>query len=76
MEINSKNLSNSEKIKIIATYRGFNLTTLGQEYNRRFGTKYTQNTFARKLRSDAISFSEMEQLGEILGFKVEITLED
>lgn len=65
----------AEKLKRIAAYRGYNLKTLGEEFNRRFGTKYVQQSFSKKINSGAIRYDELEQFGDILGFKVKLELD-
>lgn len=76
MNLDFTNKSAPEQIKAIASYRGFNITQLSKEFNSRFGTKYTPDYFARKLRNNSISYDEMKKLGDILGFDVDIKLRD
>lgn len=76
MELNFQGLSNGEKIKRIAAFRGLTNIKLGKEFNKRFGTKYSESAFNRKLRDNSISFSEMEQFGQILNFDVKLVLRD
>lgn len=64
----------AEQIKRIAAYRGFTLKTLGEEFNRRYGTKYVQQSFSKKINNGAIRYDELKQFGEILGFKVKLEL--
>ena len=65
-----------EKIKRIARQRGMTLTALGNEYNRRYGTKYRQQGFSLKLIRGAVRYDELKKIGDILGFKVEIVLDE
>lgn len=76
MNVNLTERPISEQIKFLATYRGYNLKTLGEEFNRRFGTKYVQQSFSRKINNGAIDYKELKQFGEILGFDVELKLRD
>lgn len=76
MQVDLEERSIAEQIKFLATYRGYTLKTLGEEFNRRFGTKYVQQSFSRKLSNHAISYDELKQFGEILGFKVKLELID
>lgn len=64
-----------DKIKRVAAYRGYNLKTLGEEFNQRFGTKYVQQSFSKKINDGAIRYDELEQFGDILGFKVKLELD-
>lgn len=66
----------AEQLKRIAAYRGYNLKTLGEEFNRRFGKKYVQQSFSKKINTGAIRYDELKQFGEILGFKVKLELDD
>lgn len=65
-----------EKIKIIAAYRGLNLKTVGEEFNKRQGTKYNATSFQRKIRNNSLSYDELTEIGDILGFDVDIKLRD
>ena len=76
MQVNLEERSIAEQIKFLATYRGYTIKTLGEEFNRRFGTKYVQQSFSRKINNHAISYDELKKFGEILGFKVKLELLD
>ena len=65
-----------EIIKRIVKQRNTTLTALGNEYNRRYGTKYRQQSFNEKLISGAVRYDELKKIGDILGFKVEIVLDE
>ena len=52
------------------------LTALGKEYNKRYWTNYTQQSFSFKLISGAVRYDELKKIGEILGFKVKIVLDE
>ena len=66
----------AEQIKRIAGFRGYNMKTLCEEFNKKFGTKFVQQSFSRKLNGGAIRYDELKQFGEILGFKVKLELVD
>lgn len=72
--VNLEQTTIAEQIKRIAAYRGYTLKTLGEEFNRRFGTKYVQQSFSKKINNGAIRYDELKQFGEILGFKVKLEL--
>ena len=74
MNVNLEGRPLSEQIKFLATYRGYTLKTLGEEFNRRYGTKYVQQSFSRKINSEAINWDDLNRFGEILGFKVKLEL--
>ena len=64
------------ELKAIAARRGFTLDKVREEYNKKFGTNYIQQSFSRKIGNGAFRFDELQQLGEILGFKVKFELVD
>ncbi len=66
----------SQQIKFLAKNRGYTLKTLCEEYNRRFGTKYVQQSFSRKINNGAVNYEELKQFGEILKFKVRLDLDN
>ena len=66
----------SEQIKRIANYRGWNMNQLREEYNRKFGTNYIQQSFSKKINRGAIRLDEFEQFADLLGFKVKLELID
>lgn len=76
MKLNLDDRPLAEQIKFLATYRGYTPKTLREEYNKRFGTKYVQQSFSRKINTGAISWAELKQFGEILGFQAKIELVD
>ena len=41
----------ADQLKRIAAYRGYNVKTLGEEFNRRYGTKYVQQSFSKKINA-------------------------
>ena len=65
-----------EQLKRIAAYRGLSQTELGEEFNKRQGTNYNQQSFSRKLKNGVINWGELQTLGAILHFEVEIKLLD
>lgn len=69
-------LTVAEKIKRIASYRGIQLAQLGNEYNQLYGTKYSAQSFRNKLNNGSLTFCEVEKIGSILGFNVDISLKD
>ena len=65
-----------EKIKRIAKYRGYTLTELSEEFNRRYGTQYDPNSFSRKLRNGSIKYDELKKFGELLDFDIEFIVNE
>lgn len=76
MNVNLDERPLAEQIKFLAAYRGYTLKTLGEEFNRRYGTKYVQQSFSRKINNGAIGWDELKQFGGILGFKVKLELSE
>lgn len=74
MDLNQVTIS--EKLKRIAAYRGYTVKSLGDEFNRRYGTRYTQSSFSRKFNNPKIGYDELKQLGEILNFEIDFKLID
>lgn len=74
MNINLDGRPLAEQIKILTTYRGYTMNTLREEFNRRYGTKYVQQSFSRKINNEAIDWEDLNRFGAILGFKVKLEL--
>lgn len=70
MKLDLENRSLPDQVKMLAAYRGYTLKALGEEFNKRYGTNYVQQSFSRKLKNRAITWDELQQLGNILGAKV------
>lgn len=70
MKMDLDNRPLPEQVKMLASYRGYSLKALGEEFNRRYGTNYVQQSFSRKLKNRALTWDELQQLGEILGVRV------
>ena len=64
------------QIKTAIRYRDFTIEKVRSEYNHKFGTNFSQQSFSRKIKDGAFKFEELQQLGEILGeilgFKVKL----
>ena len=67
-------ISLAEQVKRIANYRGWNMNQLREEYNKKFGTNYIQQSFSKKLNRGAIRLDEFEQFADLLGFKIKLEL--
>lgn len=76
MAFDLNKLTIAEQIKRIANYRGIQLAKLGNEFNLRYGTKYSAGSFRNKLNNGALSFDDVEKIGKILNFSVEIKVND
>lgn len=76
MAFDINKLTISEQIKRIANHRGLQLAKLAEEFNRLCGTKYSAGSFRNKLNNGALSYDDVEKIGAILNFSVEIKLND
>ena len=68
MEIDNATLP--VQIKTAIQYRNLTIEKVRTDYNQKFGTNFSQQSFSRKIKDGAFKFEELKQLGEILGFKV------
>ena len=66
------NATLAQQLKAITRYRGFTIKRLCAEYNQKNNTNYVPQSFSRKISDEAFKFNELQQLGEILGFKVKL----
>ena len=76
MNLNLENKSIGEQIKIITLFRGLTMKHLAEELNKRFGTKHFQQTISKKIKTNVFSYNDLKQIGEILGFEVELKMID
>ena len=63
------------QIKTAIHYRNLTIEKVRSAYNQKFGTNFSQQSFSRKINDGAFKFEELQQLGEILGFKVRLDFE-
>lgn len=76
MAVDLEERSVGEQLKTLAKMRGYTMRDLGDEFNRRFGTSYLPQSFSRKLKQQNISWVELKQFGEILGFKTKLVVDE
>lgn len=76
MSFDLNKLTVSEQIKRIASHRGLQLAKLAEKFNQLYGTKYSASSFRNKLNNGALSYDDVEKIGAILNFSVEIKLND
>ena len=67
-----ENVSLPVQIKTIIQYRDLSIGDVRTEYNKKFGTNFSQQSFSRKINDGAFKFEELQKLGEILNFKVKL----
>lgn len=62
----------AEQVKFLVKGSDFTLKTLGEEFNRRYGTNYLPQSFSRKINNPALALDDLEKIGKILGFRVKL----
>ena len=62
----------SEQIKFRTKEKGYTIKTLGDEFNKRYGTNYMPQSFSRKINNPALALDDLKKIGQILGFKVKL----
>ncbi len=63
-----------EQIKFIIKQKKITITNLADEFNKLQNTNYVQSSFSRKLNKGNFNLNELQRLGDILGFEVELKL--
>ena len=64
----------SKILKQIAAYRGYTLTEVSEKFNNICGKNYSPVSFRNKLNNGAIRYDELQQIGKILGFEIDIKM--
>lgn len=64
-------MSVKNDIKSIIVKEGFTITQVAQTLNEKNNTEYTMQNLAKKINNETIRYSEVLQLAEILGYKIE-----
>ncbi|EGT0683768.1 MAG: LLM class flavin-dependent oxidoreductase [Clostridium perfringens] len=60
-----------EDIKAYIISSGFTITKLAEELNKRNGSDYTVQNLSNKIRKEALKYSEVLQIADIIGYKIE-----
>lgn len=50
--------------------RGFTIKQVNDELNRKHNTNFTQQNFSNRLRKESFSYSEVEEILKIIGYKI------
>jgi lambda repressor-like predicted transcriptional regulator len=64
-------LSIKQDVQIALIKRGWNLTRLNEELNKRNNTQYSVQNLSNKLARNTLKYREAEVIAEILGLKIE-----
>ena len=63
----------TERLKYIITEENLTLTQLNDLMNKKNGTNYTMQNLSRKLNNDNLKFNDVEDILNILGYKIVFT---
>ena len=63
-----------EDLKAVIIKSGWTMTSVVDEINKRNGTDYTVQNFSSKLSRGTLKYVEVEQVLEIIGYKIEWTI--
>ena len=63
----------TERLKYIITEENLTLTQLNDLMNKKNGTNYTVQNLSRKLNNDNLKFNDVEDILNILGYKIVFT---
>ena len=59
------------KLKAIIISQGFTMSQVHSEINRRHGTNFTFQNFSNRFRKETFSYSEIEEILNIVGYHIE-----
>ena len=59
------------KLKAIIISQGFTMSQVNDELNRRQGTSFTFQNFSNRFRKETFSYSEIEEILNIVGYRIE-----
>lgn len=60
-----------EEIKSYIIKQGFTITQVVDELNKRNNTNYSLQNFSKKLNSETLRYSEIKEVADIIGLKIE-----
>ncbi|MGC5814410.1 LLM class flavin-dependent oxidoreductase [Clostridium perfringens] len=60
-----------EDIKAYIISSGFTITQLAEELNKLNGSDYTVQNLSNKIRKETLKYSEVLQIADIIGYKIE-----
>lgn len=66
-------MSLKNDLKGIITKQGFTIKQVNDELNRRHGTSYTAQNFSNRLRKETFSYNEVEEILNVVGYKISWT---
>lgn len=63
-------MSFKNDLKGIIAKQGFTIKQVNDELNRRHGTNYTAQNFSNRLRKETFSYNEVEEILNVVGYKI------
>lgn len=60
-----------DKLKGLIVSEGFTMSHINDELNKRHGTSFSIQNFSNRLRKESFSYNEIEEILDILGYKIE-----
>lgn len=60
-----------EKIKSFIALNGLYIKDLASLMTQKTGKKYTEDSLGGKIRRESITFKEVEQMADVLGYRIE-----
>lgn len=64
-------MSLKNDLKAVIAKKGFTIKQVNDELNKRHGTNYTSQNFSNRLRKESFSYSEVEEILDVIGYVVE-----
>lgn len=61
------------KLKGLIVSEGFTMSQINDELNKRHNTSFSIQNFSNRMRKESFSYNEVEEILEILGYKIEWT---
>lgn len=59
------------KLKAIIISQGFTMRQVNDELNHRHGTNFTFQNFSNRFRKETFSYSEIEEILNVVGYRIE-----
>lgn len=60
-----------DKLKGLIVSEGLTMSQVNDELNKRHGTSFSIQNFSNRLRKETFSYNEIEEILNILGYKIE-----
>jgi len=60
-----------DKLKGLIVSEGFTMSQVNDELNKRHNTSFSIQNFSNRLRKESFSYSEIEEILDILGYEIQ-----